>query len=822
MEPRRLRALLLVAVLLGLSLPAAASTDGVAIVASSVPAATVDVDETGNVTIDLAAEGSGGVVQIVFHISNAEGNIVWNQSSTVQLGPGETGIVSVDLSQVPHGSHTVVVTLSGDVLPNNATHASNASFTVQRDRPLNISIVASNSDRVEALDDQGLPSGRDARHGDKVAWFVTLRNQGDVAWAGNLTATFEQGSQNESVEMNVNVNGTSDVQVVLVTTASWEEGAVLLNASLLDVDDGHPLDDRLEWTALIGAPPLPSLNMSLERLSTPEAPGETMSHRLWVNNTGEAEFNGTLECLWGDGQAYAAILQASITAGNGTVFHLTGTARDGVLMCSAQGVRLEAGSQQSVSDTLSMPSARFELVAGGAPLALNGPWDVGDDVTWSAVVRNVGDREGEVSLRLSSDNLNHSSAPTRLAPGGAAELRVSFPLEREGYALWAWSIDSPDGTVLSEGGSTPVDVHAAPSLHLEVGALVLGSDGIVVPWSVNVTSSRAREALLEVGHGAPGAWMWSTAIPLTLDNGWIEGEASLGWPSSERIAVRISPVGWAHEAGPLLLSATLESTSPSLSLQIQRQVQPTDPAPGAAATVTVSLSNSGDKQSVEGSIHLIAGRGSILASDTLPSLAPGEQRDLRFTIEWPAGATVEMTAYAWSEHGLVLDQLTFELATVDEGASLTIPWTSVALGASGGVVLLLVESIRRRSPSTPRDASASGASTAPNPPPSSRASQHEEKVEVACPACARSLRVPATYSGAVRCPDCKERFDVETPTSDDNEASASAPDVEVEEAPKKVDIACPACAQTLRVPTSFNGRVRCPACREEFQRTEAA
>jgi len=40
--------------------------------------------------------------------------------------------------------------------------------------------------------------------------------------------------------------------------------------------------------------------------------------------------------------------------------------------------------------------------------------------------------------------------------------------------------------------------------------------------------------------------------------------------------------------------------------------------------------------------------------------------------------------------------------------------------------------------------------------------------------------------------------------------------------PDKIDIACPACAQTLRVPASFSGRVRCPACQNEFQRSEAA
>ena len=35
------------------------------------------------------------------------------------------------------------------------------------------------------------------------------------------------------------------------------------------------------------------------------------------------------------------------------------------------------------------------------------------------------------------------------------------------------------------------------------------------------------------------------------------------------------------------------------------------------------------------------------------------------------------------------------------------------------------------------------------------------KIEVGCPTCDRRLRVPGTYTGAVRCPECETKFDVE-------------------------------------------------------------
>ena len=40
----------------------------------------------------------------------------------------------------------------------------------------------------------------------------------------------------------------------------------------------------------------------------------------------------------------------------------------------------------------------------------------------------------------------------------------------------------------------------------------------------------------------------------------------------------------------------------------------------------------------------------------------------------------------------------------------------------------------------------------------------EEKVEVACPACDQRLRVPSTYSGTARCPACAQTFPVEAST----------------------------------------------------------
>jgi predicted Zn finger-like uncharacterized protein len=84
-------------------------------------------------------------------------------------------------------------------------------------------------------------------------------------------------------------------------------------------------------------------------------------------------------------------------------------------------------------------------------------------------------------------------------------------------------------------------------------------------------------------------------------------------------------------------------------------------------------------------------------------------------------------------------------------------------------------------------------------------------VQVGCPECARQLRVPASYSGKVRCPDCSNRFDVTSREESDNEDEIE----EIVEQEKK-EISCPDCAQSLRVPTDYSGSVRCPACKVVF------
>jgi ribosomal protein S27E len=91
------------------------------------------------------------------------------------------------------------------------------------------------------------------------------------------------------------------------------------------------------------------------------------------------------------------------------------------------------------------------------------------------------------------------------------------------------------------------------------------------------------------------------------------------------------------------------------------------------------------------------------------------------------------------------------------------------------------------------------------------------KIEISCPECSRQLRIPQDYSGTVKCPDCANSFEVEDSTKE------IEPKEEIIESPSdgKVEISCPDCSQSLRIPSSYEGSVRCPSCKTIFKSSDS-
>ena len=128
-------------------------------------------------------------------------------------------------------------------------------------------------------------------------------------------------------------------------------------------------------------------------------------------------------------------------------------------------------SQGTAEDTLSMSTAQFEVVAGGEPVPLDGPWDVGDQVRWSAVVRNIGSSDGTVALEVGDGQDVHASESIELGPGEASELSLSHTLTRSGDEVWAWSLVSNDGSLMTPGGNSTLLIQASPTISTAIDAV---------------------------------------------------------------------------------------------------------------------------------------------------------------------------------------------------------------------------------------------------------------------------------------------------------------------------------------------------------------
>lgn len=815
MGRRAWRGLLLASLLVLLAIPVQADGDGVGIDASQLPSS-VDVDADPTLQVYLQGFGVNGTAELQASIADAEGSIVWSWAQNVSLGDEDISVVALNLSTVPAGQQQLQLNLVGHVLISNSTHLSSATVSVQRDRPLSVGFVAASSDRVEGLDVAGLPDGGDPRDMDRMAWFLTVRNLGDVPWNGTVEASFTQGAAQETVAEAVNLSGMNSTTLILTTDLVWSEGEVGLNATLVGLIDEDSSDNDLQRNVTVAPPLLPSLTLTLERQNTPAAPGDAWGHVLSLANDGEAAWSGHVNCSWADGSSHASVV-FSVNVSETVEAFVQGPAKDGTLTCTAAGPRMAASSQSTVSDSLDISTAQFEVVAGGQPVPLDGPWDVGDVVRWSAVVRNVGSSEGTVALEVADGDDRFTSSSIQLGPGEASEVSVSHTLSRSGDVAWAWSLISNDGLLLTQAGNATLLIQAPPTLSASIDAVTLDDeDGHVVQWNLSVASSVSREVTLEVGHGVQGAWVWASSSTLLLDGNALTGATNLGFVDAENVAVRVTPIDWTHTDGPMLVTAGIQPARAQVDLTLQPTTVPVDPVAGIATTLTVEVSNSGTAPSEPMTVRLVSS-GEVLAAVNLDAIAPGDAEVTSLVVDWPEGSLIGIEAVVVHRGERTVSQATFQVVVPEAESTFNVPWAGLGLGMAGGLVLLGVEAIRRRAPessSTPRPASSGKASESK---PSSMGPV--EKIEVACPACDRTLRVPGDYSGAVRCPDCRERFDVEAeaPTSPQEESPVEAP----AEASEKVEIGCPACSRALRVPSDFNGRVRCPACKHEFSRAEA-
>lgn len=333
------------------------------------------------------------------------------------------------------------------------------------------------------------------------------------------------------------------------------------------------------------------------------------------------------------------------------------------------------------------------------------------------------------------------------------------------------------------------------------------------------------------------------SFELTFAPGRRQLSFSLGDPSADSLIFTVEAVDWTASQN-LEVHHTL--TPPALDLNVASSGVSNPPKTGEQVSIPYVLSNDGNTPSLAGEVRVVrTSDGMVLDSKSTSVVGPSESISGTLTIaNWPDSKVVEVEIL-WLTSGISESKL-LEIVSytgAESGAELPFDLSAAIYGAISGLVLVMFILVLYRTVSERvADTGESRFNRMREARGERKKAAAAEKRQISCPQCAQDLSIPATHSGAVKCPACTGRFTVEATTSIEertesqveeeihSSAAASTPSQDPPTtgfpAPQQSSLVtrsmtdlleCPSCDQTLKVPIERRPvKARCPACRSEF------
>ena len=761
---------------------------------------------SGPVDINITLTGVGGASSASVNWSASlidfEGNIIDSDNGNILVDEGVLVYVESMLGPAPLGFSNISVTLTGEVGSPGEGQSTTYSKTIQRLRPLDISL---GSATISGVDSTGLATNNlTINDGDYSRIDVPVINDGDVPWNGTLNLTLDSDILPSQI---VDIDPDSTM-IYSFYSGQLNEGFRNVSAYLSGPNDSNPSDDNLSTQFEVSPPPLAELILNLYRLNEPQ-PGSSISWTLVSNNSGESSYEGGIECLF-DGESIF-FENASIPISGSTNMSISMISKPGVLVCTSSGAR--TSSTSNATDTVVMSSAIFLGAGHSSPSLLGGPWHAGDEVTLSMLLRNEGDAVGSASMRVSINGELQNGTSTTLEGGKAGEVNHKFSFASSGDKIVNWSVVSLDGAVDSNlSGSITIPVLPSQVIKMDIESVSLSADGLKIDWAIDLADGRDRVILITFGTIKDGLKDVSLVEERNLLSGKTFGSMVINAEEGQQVYASIAESGWTIGFGSIpedQMDIPDYSVIPQVT--INPNTKPKVPAAGSEVTLSYTVSNVGNGFTPDGQIVITDVDGTVLSTVNVPALETSS-KDLNSAITWPDGDNVKITV-TWHVAGQsVSDEVMVTSEPMDaEVSEFTIPWGGILGGLVAG--MLIIFTIRMRGekaiPSEKKSKS-------------KKSAVKDEKIEVACPSCDRRLRVPSTYSGGVKCPECDIRFDVEAkgetpeeePTEEDEKSSSdilwSSSDNDI--------LGCPKCARKLKVPYEKRpAKARCPACETIFE-----
>ncbi|MFZ8906343.1 MAG: hypothetical protein ACO2Y2_03185 [Poseidonia sp.] len=790
---------------------------------SVVDGATFETDVV-SATLELnEVLGSSANVSITLLVQTLDGEVLSNQTqTTAEVLAGEVRNVSVMFTGLPYGHSVLIAKLTGEVGSNSSNLVDAVSATVQRLRPLSITLGGPGSVVPEGVNGNGQPTGNlTLQDGDHLALEFPVINDGDVNWTGGATVEVLSGAFHETVVLdNLSVQASSSQVVRAEPSLMLAEGQLHWWVNLTGDLGAEPGTHALNGSWTVGPPPLPVLNGQLTSDAANVQAGDQLTFSLTVWNNGSVPFSGVLSCV-NDAEVLFDSNPFLLGSGTSSNWSFSTSAKPMTVSCTSSGDRIDATSTLPGGLNINMPSAVFESAGSSAPSLSGGPWHKGDEVTANLLLRNTGAEEGRVRLVLNVGSSLSQGDWVVLEDGSAGEVAVSLQFVDDGQQTIFWSLESDDG-LIADATNGNISVVVRPQQSVAIGIENINSSaGQGTEFSVSLTLDEGvdRTVLLQVGYESSGATVFLQEASLLLQQGLHTFDFTFGDVKAERLVAQLAPVDWLIGPGPLVTTASLPDETTQFWMEFSSTTNPIRPVVGDDVRVELTLRQSGPYLGATGDVWIIDAYGTQLAKVQSPSWNDDDQTTITVNVIWPKGSTVGLQAM-WQVNGEVVSaETTYVSGEVVVEANNEWPLAAIGWGLALGGAIVLVLRLQSRTPSPPKGPGSTHTSKPSSP------SSPEEKREVSCPECDRRLRVPVSYTGSVGCPDCTHKFSVEASMESPSQASPptkESDEVEVvseepEPLPAKIEIGCPECTQTLRIPRSYEGSVRCPACTHVFK-----
>ena len=783
-----------------------------------------------NVSIDVVAHdvNSNGFIEMVFTAEN--NTLLASDNRSVALSAGQISTEIFDISTVPIGTHTLTLQLWGDVGVDFGNNVSLIQIFVQKLSPATVSIESSDGWFTIPIDaNTGEASGNSTlRDGDYVWVIATASNSGDVAWQGNATIS---DLISPLSTQSISIDGLT-TNALNFTIGPLFEGTQQITIDLLD---GQTVIDSDTLSLMIGPPPLPRPILTM----TPEYVNSNLSDSInWtisVDNSGESVFDGAIYCSFPLG---VEILNesSSIPVLSNQIWILNMDVRPGEISCSLSNFsRIHIDSVITASHVYDMAAGHLMRAGGDGLTVSGGPFHVGDPAPLAILVHNGGDYSGTGILEVregdstGSNMGSWSSLETRtLEVGSSLELGAQYLTSVSGERQIEWRVVSQDSLVASDlSGTTALNIQ--PSQSLEVGISTIDwtlDGGLSIELTTMLSAGESRFVLLELGTTEASGSLTQISTQILLSPGQRTLNYNLGQPTSSSHAwVELTPVAWTSST---LAEGEISLIRPNpIPAVIIHSVNPPSPVSGEPATISYSLINDGNADTLAGDIILIDTKqdGQILwpqsGAYTVSEVAAGENFSGTINLaEWPEGSVVDIRLIWHTSHADSTGTASFlsQVADTTE-AEATLDWMSIVYGLFAGLFIGLVTRTVMRARAGEPLLSRQERGERVAKPKKTLEKAVIEKVEVACPACDQRLRVPASYSGSARCPACAQTFPVEPTLEEVSEPRDVGEEFEetVESEKQLAESEHTPVTIAEKTSTSNDDVIRCPDCEQKLK-----